>query len=216
MYGRLFAALLMIPVANWAAEGADSGVRADVALKRLMEGNKRYVASKSVHPDQTSKRRREVAQAQHPYAVVLGCSDSRVPPELVFDEGLGDLFVIRDAGHVVDDDVLGSIEYAVEHLHVNLVLVLGHEKCGAVQAAASGQAAHGHVVSLVKAIQPAVDEARKQPGDLVHNCVIANALRSARLIRESEPVMKHLVDSGKVKVVAADYDLATGKVILLK
>src|SRR6059036_1627413 len=108
-----------------------------------------------------TKRREELAKSQHPFAVVLGCSDSRVPPEIVFDQGLGDLFVLRVAGNVINDESLGSIEYAVDHLAVRLIVVLGHQRCGAVKAekdtiAAKGEAP-GHIQSLVTAIKPAVE-----------------------------------------------------------
>lgn len=186
------------------------------ALARLMEGNRRHVQHRERHPDMEVKRRHELATAgQHPFAVVLGCADSRVPPELLFDQGLGDMFVVRDAGNVIDDEILGSIEYAVEHLGVQLVMVLGHEKCGAVSAAVAGGEAHGHIKTVVEAIHPAVEESAAEPGDKVHNCVVANARRTARLIRESEPILKPLASSGRVLVVAADYDLYTGKVTLL-
>src|SRR5262245_40561826 len=115
-----------------------SGLSAEQALARLLAGNARFVAHRERHPDITVRRRRALVSSQHPFAVILGCADSRVSPELLFDEGLGDLFVIRVAGNVVDDVVLGSIEYAVEHLGTKLIVVLGHEKCGAVSAAVAG------------------------------------------------------------------------------
>lgn len=190
-------------------------VTADSALARLMKGNGRYAAYKQVHPDSSLARRKELVSGQKPFAVILGCADSRVPPELVFDQGLGDLFVIRDAGNVVDDEVLGSIEYAVEHLQTPLIVVLGHEKCGAVTAAVENAEAPGHIRTVVESIRPAVVESANEPGDKVHNCVVANVRRVARLIRESEPLLKEAVEQGKLKVVAANYDLATGRVILL-
>jgi carbonic anhydrase len=152
---------------------------------------------------------------QHPFAVILGCADSRVSPELLFDQGLGDLFVIRVAGNIADDAVLGSIEYAVEHLGTRLVVVLGHEKCGAVSAAVEGGEAAGHLKALVAAIRPSVESTAGDPGDKVHNCVVANALRVARQLRESQPVLKEYVEKKGLKVVAADYALDTSKVNLL-
>jgi carbonic anhydrase len=201
----LFAAVLVA-----GGHDAPAALTPEQALARLREGNIRFAKHKEKHPDISYERRRSISrEGQHPYAVILGCSDSRVPPELIFDEGLGDLFVIRDAGNVVDDEVLGSIEYAVEHLGVRLVVVLGHEKCGAVSAAVAGGEAPGHIKSVMKAIQPAVDETAGMPGDHVHNCVLANARRVAKLIRESEPILKEAVDHKKIQVVAADYDLET-------
>jgi carbonic anhydrase len=215
---RLFLVTVLVLVTVLAgASGQQPGrvASADQALARLMEGNKRYVRHKEQHPDESLGRRKELETGQHPFAVILGCADSRVPPELLFDQGLGDLFVIRVAGNLVDDDVLGSIEYAVEHLDTKLIMVLGHEKCGAVSAAVEGGDAPGHLKALVEAIQPSVDATRNDPGDRVHNCVIANARRVAGQIRASEPVLKEAIDKGGLKVVAADYALDTGKVNLL-
>ena len=206
--------LLLAGAGAWAQQPA-AGPAADEALARLMAGNQRYVRHKEQHPDQSLARRKELEAGQHPFAVILGCADSRVSPELLFDEGLGDLFVIRVAGNIVDDAVLGSIEYAVEHLGTKLIMVLGHEKCGAVSAAVEGGIAPGHIKALVAAIQPSVEASAKEPGDRIHNCVIANARRVARQVRESEPVLKDAVEKHGVRVVAADYALDTGKVNLL-
>ena len=126
------------PTAHAPAAGAEP-LTPDLALQRLLDGNARYASGHSAHPHQTVARRVEVAKGQHPIAAIVTCSDSRVAPELYFDQGLGDLFVVRDAGNVINDHVIGSLEYAVEHLHVSVILVIGHEKCGAVSAAvASG------------------------------------------------------------------------------
>jgi carbonic anhydrase len=192
-----------------------AGLGADAALAKLMDGNQRYVAHKEQHPDESLSRRRELEGGQHPFAVIIGCSDSRVPPELLFDQGLGDLFVIRVAGNIVDDAILGSIEYAVEHLDTRLVLVLGHEKCGAVSAAVEGGKPAGHLKALVSAIQASVLATAGMPGDKIHNCVIDNARRVARQIQQSEPVLKEAIERKGLKVVAADYALDTGKVTLL-
>ncbi len=207
--------LIIATVTAWSQPPA-SVVSADQALARLMEGNRRYSREKQQHPDETLARRRELELGQHPFAVILGCADSRVSPELIFDQGLGDLFVIRVAGNIAADDDLGSIEYAVEHLQTKLIVVLGHEKCGAVSAAVEGANASGHLKSLLSAIQPSVEETRNFPGDKVHNCVIANARRVARQIRESEPVLREFIQKEAVKVVAADYALDSGMVTLLE
>jgi len=190
------------------------GMPADKAMALLVEGNQRYAAHRETHPDATLERRHELVGSQHPYAVIVGCSDSRVPPELLFDAGLGDLFVIREAGNFVDGVVLGSVEYAVEHLGVKLVLVLGHESCGAVTAAVN-HTKEAHITTIVKALQPALAESKGQPGDPVHNCVVANARLAAKQIRESKPVLARAVLHDGVKVQAAVYDLETGKVNLL-
>jgi carbonic anhydrase len=198
------------------AQAPGAGVSADDALSRLMAGNERYVRFKQQHPDESSGRRKELETGQHPFAVVLGCADSRVSPELLFDQGLGDLFVIRVAGNIVDDAVLGSIEYAVEHLGTKLIVVLGHEKCGAVSAAVEGGEALGHLKALVAAIKPSVEATAGAPGDKIHNCVIANARRVAQQIRESQPMLKEYVERKSLKVVAADYALDSGKVTWLE
>jgi carbonic anhydrase len=208
--------LALLPAALlFATDHTGGGATPEQALARLKEGNERYVAGHMAHPNSTSLRRAEVVNAQHPFAVVLGCSDSRVPPEIIFDQGLGDLFVIRDAGNVLDNEVFGTIEYAIEHLGSRLIVVLGHEGCGAVTVAVQGGAVPGHVKTVVDSIAPAVKESKGLPGDKVHNCVLANARRSARRLRGTGPILKHLSETGRLKVVAADYDLATGKVEFL-
>jgi carbonic anhydrase len=206
--------LLLAGVGAWAQEPA-TGPAADEALAKLMAGNRRYVRHEQQHPNQSLARRKELGKGQHPFAVILGCADSRVAPELLFDQGLGDLFVIRVAGNIVDDAILGSIEYAVEHLGTKLVMVLGHEKCGAVSAAVEGGIAAGHIRAVVAAIQPSVEASGKEPGDRIQNCVIANTRRVARQVRESAPVLKESVEKHGVKIVAAEYALDSGKVILL-
>jgi carbonic anhydrase len=207
--------LILTSAAAW-GQKAGAVVSADGALSRLMEGNRRYSRHKEQHPDETLARRKELETGQHPFAVVLSCSDSRVAPELIFDQGLGDLFVIRVAGNIADDDGLGSIEYAVEHLDAKLILVLGHEKCGAASAAVEGGNASGHLKSLVSAIQPSAEETRAIPGDKVHNCAVANVRRTARQIRQSEPVLRELMPREGVKVVGGYYNLDSGKVTILE
>jgi len=117
-------------------------------LRKLMDGNKRYIASHLIHPDQSSERRFELKHGQHPFAIILGCSDSRVPPEVVFDQGLGDLYVVRVAGNVLDQMIVASIEYAVLHLNVSLVMVMGHTQCGAVATTCNHEQLEGHLPSL--------------------------------------------------------------------
>jgi carbonic anhydrase len=187
----------------------------DQALAKLMEGNKRYASSHSEHPHQDARRRHDLEKDQHPFACILSCSDSRVPPEIVFDEGLGDLFVVRVAGEIVDNAVTGSIEYAVEHLGSKLVLVLGHEKCGAVQATLGGGEPGTHIQSLVEAISPAVIEARKKPGDPLANAVHANVQFVVRQLRQSGPILAEQLRSRRIRIVGAVYDLETGSVRLL-
>ncbi len=185
------------------------------ALQRLMEGNKRYAAGNFLHPDQDPARRIELAEAQHPFAVILSCSDSRVPPEIIFDRGLGDLYVIRVAGHVADDIVLGSIEHAVEYLGVPLVMVLGHKNCGAVTASVHGGDAGGHFASLINAIRPAVDKVKRQPTALLENAIRANVQMVAAQIRVSQPVLAKRVLEDALRVIGAYYDLNSGAVSIL-
>jgi carbonic anhydrase len=187
------------------------------ALQRLMEGNKRYVAGNLVvHPHQTRERRVELTAGQHPFAIMLSCSDSRVPPEIIFDQGLGDLFVIRVAGNVIDDVIVGSIEYAVEHLGVQLLMVLGHEQCGAVTAAVKGGEAHGHIHRIVEAIEPAVAQARHLQGDLVDNTVKTHVALLVEHLKTSQPILANLVQEDKLTIVGAYYHLESGLVTALK
>src|SRR5512134_2247298 len=187
----------------------------DQALAKLMEGNKRYASSHSQRPHQSARRRHELEKDQHPFACILSCSDSRVPPEIVFDEGLGDLFVIRVAGNIVDNAVTGSIEYAVEHLGTPLVVVMGHEKCGAVQATLGGGEPGTHIQSLVEAISPAVIEAKKKSGEPLANAVRANVQLAVKQLRQSGPILADRVLGQKIKIVGAVYDLDSGSVRLL-
>jgi len=220
MHCRLFVAssvaglLALASIANsFAAETA--AVAPDAALARLVEGNKRFVAGNVTHPDQSVDRRTEVAKGQHPYAIILTCADSRLSPEILFDEGIGDLFVIRNAGNLLDDHVLGSIEYAVEHLHATLVVVLGHTKCGAVSAAVAGGEAPGHIKSIVDSLEPAVAMAKKKPGDAVDNAVRIAARLSAAALAQAEPIIAEAAKAGKIKIAAARYDITTGQVEFL-
>jgi carbonic anhydrase len=210
-----WALLLAAPGNSFASE--PSKVSPDEALKRLVQGNARFVAGHMTHvaPEHVASVRRAVAKGQRPFAVIVGCSDSRVGPEIVFDQGLGDIFVIRTAGEVVDDASLGSIEYAVEHLGSPLIVVLGHERCGAVSAAVASAKEPGHIATVLKAIEPAVEQTKGKPGDPVENAVRAQALDVAKQLREATPILAERVQSGKLKIVAARYDLDTGKVEVL-
>lgn len=187
------------------------------ALERLEAGNRRYTTGKLLHPRQNARRRSELATEQHPFAIVLGCADSRTSPEVLFDQGLGDLFVVRVAGNVLNDHILGSIEYAVEHLGARLVVVLGHERCGAVRAArdmvAAKTEAPPHINSLVHAIRPAVEAV---PGSDLEAMTHANIRSVVQGLRSSAPTLKGKVDSREITVTGAYYDLDTGKVTFLE
>jgi carbonic anhydrase len=193
----------------------DAFLTPDEALRKLMAGNARYVQNAASRPEQTPERRSQLTVGQHPFAVILGCSDSRVPPELVFDQGLGDLFVVRVAGNVLDDQGLGSMEYAVEHLHAPLIVVLGHSSCGAVKAAVSGEPAPGHIGAIVHALKPAVASTRGRPCDPVANAVNANIQRVVGQLKAAKPILAERIRAGTLKVVGGRYDLSTGTVELL-
>jgi carbonic anhydrase len=192
-----------------AADHPTVSVGADTALAKLKEGNLRFSTSEVSQSKPTAARRAETAQAQHPFAVIVGCADSRTSPELVFEQNLGDLFVIRTAGNLVDDHALGSIEYAVTHLGARLIVVLGHARCGAVRAALESDHAPGHIQSLVRDIQPAVKAAKGKPGDALAAAITENARQVAAQIKAKAA----LGDLAKeVRIVFAIYDLDTGKI----
>jgi carbonic anhydrase len=185
----------------------------DQALDLLLAGNARFVEGHAAGHDLVA-RREQVAGEQHPFAVVLSCSDSRVPSELVFDQGLGDLFVCRVAGNVLNPIVLGSIEYAVSHFSPLLVVVMGHERCGAVTAALelaeAGGRVEGSIHTVLDALGPAIG-----PGVSVDAAVRANAEATARAVVERSEIVRRAVESGKLRVIAAEYSLDSGKVALL-
>jgi len=191
----------------------------DEAVRELLRGNRRFVTGHTRHPHQNVAAVHRLAAAQDPFAVVLGCADSRVAAEILFDQGLGDIFDNRVAGNIVDDLLLGSIEYAVEHFDPPLLLVLGHERCGAVSATVdlirSGGEAPGHIAAIVDALRPIVEPVLAQPGDAVENGVRANVrAQVAALLAQSE-IVREKVEAGHLGVAGARYDLDTGKVTLL-
>jgi carbonic anhydrase len=191
---------------------------ADEALQRLLEGNQRYVAQKSTDVNESESRRIELAQGQKPFATIFSCVDSRVPPELVFDRGLGDLFVIRTAGQVIDNAVLGSLEYGVAELRIPLLLVLGHEKCGAVKATIetleSHSTAEAEINWLVEGIRPAVEKVKDQGGDVLDNAVKANVELVVNRLKAT-PILSEAVAKGELKIMGGRYDLDTGVVEIL-
>ncbi|MFZ0247873.1 carbonic anhydrase [Candidatus Binatus sp.] len=186
------------------------------ALKLLLEGNQRFVAGKLEHPNQTPARRAEVAKGQHPFAAVLACSDSRTPPEIIFDRGLGDLFVVRVAGNVADRVVIESLDYSVKHLGVRVVMVLGHRRCGAVIAAVEGhEEEEKDVGPMLKELDPAVAATKGMPGDPVENAVRAN-VRLVMLNLATSSELRAMVISGELKIVGGIYDLDTGTIEMLR
>ena len=188
------------------------------ALQRLTDGNLRYAAGEAIRPNATESRRLEVAKAPRPFAMILGCVDSRVPPEVIFDCGLGDLLVIRTAGHAIDRAVLGSLELGVTDMGIPLLLVLGHDRCRAVEVAIeileSGTLAEANLGMLVKAIRPAVRQAKVQAGDLLANSIDANVRLSPSRLATS-PVLEGAMQRGDLKVVAGRYAVESGLVELM-
>jgi carbonic anhydrase len=183
-------------------------------LKELSDGNDRFSAGVERRRDVNAERAL-LTQGQHPRTIVLGCSDSRVPPEMLFDESLGDLFVVRNAGNVADNISLASIEYAAEHLHASVMVVLGHEKCGAVTAAASGEKMDSaNLQALVDEIAPglATLRARYKGAELVHLGVEANVTATANELIERSPLIRKLVEEGHLTILRAVYDLDSGHV----
>ena len=189
---------------------------AAAALARLVEGNQRYTAGQPLHPDQSIERLRSIGADQAPLAVVLTCADAQMPPELIFDQGLGDLFVARVAGNILSDVLLGSIEYAVQHFQIPLILVLGHQGCSALSAAVEsvtkGREAAGHAASLVDALRPAVEAARQQPDDVLDKAVRANITLMLKQLRTESPLLEEKLGRDELKLAGGYHSLDTGGV----
>ncbi|HEY6418625.1 MAG TPA: carbonic anhydrase [Candidatus Binataceae bacterium] len=198
-----------------AAPAAAARVDAKQALRLLLEGNERFRASKMEHPLQTPARREELVKGQHPLAAILACSDSRTPPEILFDRGLGDLFVARVAGNVADQVVIETLDYAVTHLGVRLIMILGHTRCGAVIAAVLGHDEPGDVGPMLSELKPAVAAAKKMQGDQVDNTVRENVKLVVQNLSQSAE-LSAMVNSGELKIVGGIYDLESGKIKLLE
>lgn len=200
------------------ANPAPPSLTPDQALEALKRGNREFLAGKAVAQNSDGRRRLEIARAQYPIAVLVSCSDSRVPPELLFGRGLGELFIIRNAGNTIDTVAMGSLEYAVAELNVPLVVVMGHERCGAVSAAVSvvekGATFPGSIGRMVEPIIPAVLDARRSnPSDLLDASVRANVSRTVARLREfSEPMVLDRLEQRKLRIVGARYDLDDGNV----
>ncbi len=188
---------------------------ADEALSILKAGNQRFISGKLLHPNHCKESREKLAKGQEPIATILSCTDSRVPPVDIFDQGLGDLFVVRVAGNIVGDHTLGSIEYAVKHLQTPLVIVMGHSSCGAISAVANGATLEGHIATLGPAIQSAIKSVEEAEGNIITNASKELARQISNKIADSEPIMADLVKAGSVKVVPAFYELQSGEVIFL-
>jgi carbonic anhydrase len=190
-------------------------VSANEAIKRLLDGNQRFITQKRQYPDQSLQRLRLVAKAQYPFAAILGCADSRVPTEIVFDQGLGDLFVVRVAGNVASDMAIGSLEYSTVVLGSQLIVVLGHKRCGAVAEAIKNEPLPGRIGFVVESIKPALTNVKLKTGNYSDDAVIANIQYQAEKLAKSSIILAKLLCEGKLKIVGACYDIDTGKVNII-
>jgi carbonic anhydrase len=220
LLGTGVAALAAVPLAQRAqAQPARSAATPDAALALLLEGNARYVANQTLERDFSAGRAAR-ALGQAPFAAILGCADSRVAPELAFDQGPGELFVVRVAGNFMTPDGLGSLEYGAAVLGTKVIMVLGHTSCGAVDATVAalqkGNDLPGHIADLVRAMKPAIEPVVKQGGaDLAQRAVVANVRANVQRLQEATPILAQMIADGKLRVVGAVYDLPTGKVALV-
>jgi carbonic anhydrase len=219
----LLAASLSVPVLTRAAEKGSppkpqNVLSPDAALDRLMKGNHRYVAGTMRRHD-FSTEREALAGGQNPFAGILSCADSRIGPEYAFDTGRGDVFVCRVAGNFANPDTIASFEYAVAVLSTPLILVLGHQACGAVDSTIkqikNGATFPGHIPSLTEALTPAVQAVDNQPGDLLANAIKQNVVLTVQKLQTAEPILSEAVNQKKLKIVGGVYDLKTGKVELV-
>jgi carbonic anhydrase len=184
------------------------------SLKRLMDGNRRYVYNKSTHPNRSEERRAEIKSSQSPYAVILGCSDSRIVPEIIFDEGLGDLFVVRVAGNIISDTELESIKYSAMNLNSSIILVLGHQNCGAVSAVLKNNASG--IPTIAELIEPSILKAKESgANNLLKESIKNNALNMAQILKNT-PEIQELILNKKIDVEAGYYNLKSGRVEILK
>lgn len=190
---------------------------AEEALNKLKQGNERFVQLHQKHPDETKQRRKEMIKGQHPFVVILSCSDSRVPPELIFDQGLGDIFEIRNAGNVLNKHVIGSIEYAVMHCGVKLIVIMGHQDCGAIGATLSGVSETEYIKALEDSIQPAVDNCKLKGLEVnSDNVVKAHVMQDIEELMTQDTELVKYMKQHNVKIVPAYYHLDSGKVEFLK
>lgn len=195
-----------------------NSVSPDEAIKLLLDGNKRFVEQKRLYPDQSPKRIHSVSQAQHPFAAILGCADSRVPAEIVFDQGIGDIFDVRVAGNICCDISIGSLEYATSVLGSRLIMVLGHRRCGAVAEALKDELVPGRISLLVEQIKPAVKSIKSTKEETLNtadNAVIANVKYQVAQLKESSAILNQLISDNQLKIVGAVYDIDTGKISML-
>jgi len=203
--------VLWIPLGSQASGQEKSALTAEQAWERLKKGNEKFVADKSAAQDLGAERRRELAKGQHPFAIVLTCADSRVAPEYIFNQGLGDIFVLRVAGNIADPFVLGSMEYALEHLHAPLVVVLGHTQCGAVEAALGEHKPAGNLGKLIEDVYVGQDLPKERAAALP-TAIQNNVRHHADLLTKRSEVVKEFVEHKKARIVSGVYSLSSGKV----
>jgi carbonic anhydrase len=193
---------------------AQESITPDMALQRLMEGNQRFVKGKAENPRRNMARLREVSQTQKPFAAILGCADSRVPSEIVFDQGFGDLFICRIAGNVATPEEIGSLEFGTLVLGAKVIMVMGHARCGAVDATIKGTQVPGQIASLLDAIKPSLNDLKDQTGNQLEKATKANVVYQIKTLKKS-PVISQLIQEGKLKIVGGYYDLDTGTVTMV-
>lgn len=190
-----------------------------LAWRRLQEGNERFVAGESLHPNQDASRRSSLIENQNPFAVIFGCSDSRLAAEIIFDLGLGDAFVVRTAGQVIDDAVLGSLEYSIAELGVPLIVILGHDSCGAVKATKAavetGEMPAGFIRDLVERITPSVLTSLRNEQEDVNDMVVEHVKQTSARLADSSRVISDAIDDGRVAVVGLSYKLDEGRAALV-
>lgn len=190
-----------------------------LAWRRLREGNERFVSGESLHPNQDAARRSSLIEDQNPFAVIFGCSDSRLAAEIIFDLGLGDAFVVRTAYQVIDDAVLGSLEYSISQLRVPLIVILGHDSCGAVKATKAavetGEMPAGFIRDLVERITPSVLTAKRNEQEDVNDMVVEHVKQTAARLADSSRVISDAIDDGRVAVIGLSYKLDEGRAALV-
>jgi len=192
--------------------GQPEAVTPEDAFKRLKEGNRRFVSAKALRPNQSTLRRQAVLKGQRPFAAVLSCSDSRVPLEIVFDCGIGDLFVVRNMGNALSEAAIAALEYAVQTLGVRFVLVVGHSDCDAVKAALVSDAQAPKMQAALSLLKPAIDKVRSEPGDTVLKAAAENVRMSVAQLRACEPIIAEKVKSGQVIIAGAYYSVGNAVV----
>ena len=207
----------MFCFANSCFAHSHNNLSADEALEKLKQGNQRFIEFKQKHPDEDKKRRQEMLKGQHPFVVILSCSDSRVPPELIFDQGLGDIFEIRNAGNVLDEHVIGSIEYAVMHCGVKLIVIMGHQDCGAIAATLSGVSETKYIKSLEDSILPAVEDCKEKGLEInSDNVVKAHVMQDIEELLSQDTELVKYMKENNVEILPAYYHLDTGVVDFYK